>query len=346
MTKVSNIQPSSFGIPFEFRVSCFGFTSLLEYHSSMNILVTGGAGFIGSHYVLRHVRQHPEDRVIVLDALTYAADKTLLLPVMDAITFVEGDIADLPLLESLVEDHKIQIIINFAAETHVDRSIQNAVPFLHSNVLGVQSLIELLKKHPHILLVHISTDEVYGDLQDNEPSFTLMSPLCPSSPYAATKASGDLLLLAAARTYGISVRITRCTNNYGPHQDKSKLLPVIILHALNDEPIPIYGQGLQKRDWLYVTDHTDAIELVLQKGKDGEVYLIGASNEQQNINVTKTVLKIINKPESLIEFVTDRPGHDWRYSLDASSIKALGWKPQVSFENGIKETVAWYQLQS
>lgn len=312
----------------------------------MSILVTGGAGFIGSHYVLRHVRQYPADRVIVLDALTYAADKALLNPVMDAITFVEGDIADLPLLEGLVEDHKIETIINFAAETHVDRSIQNPVPFLHSNVLGVQSLIELLKKHPNILLVHVSTDEVYGDLTDSEPAFTLASTLKPSSPYAATKASGDLLLLAAARTYGISVRITRCTNNYGPHQDSSKFLPVVIRHAMNDEPIPVYGEGKQKRDWLYVTDHTDAVELVREKGKDGQVYLIGASNERQNIDVAKTVLSIIEKPESLIEFVPDRPGHDWRYSLDASSTRELGWKPQVTFEDGIRETIAWYQLQS
>ncbi|UPA22505.1 dTDP-glucose 4,6-dehydratase [Candidatus Peribacteria bacterium] len=311
----------------------------------MNILVTGGAGFIGSHYVLRHVRQHPEDQVIVLDALTYAADRSLLDPVANAIVFVEGDIADLPLLEKLVSDYEIDTIVNFAAETHVDRSIQNAVPFLHSNVLGVQSLIELLKKHPSILLVHISTDEVYGDLQDDEPIFTRASTLKPSSPYAATKASGDLLLLAAARTYGISVRITRCTNNYGPHQDRSKLLPVIIGRAFMDQKIPIYGEGKQKRDWLYVTDHTDAIELVLEKGENGQVYLIGASNERQNIDVAKTVLKALGKPESLIQFVPDRPGHDWRYSLDASSVRALGWEPQVSFADGVRETIAWYELK-
>lgn len=311
----------------------------------MNILVTGGAGFIGSHYVLRHVRQHPEDQVIVLDALTYAADRSLLDPVANAIVFVEGDIADLPLLEKLVSDYEIDTIVNFAAETHVDRSIQNAVPFLHSNVLGVQSLIELLKKHPSILLVHISTDEVYGDLQDDEPIFTRASTLKPSSPYAATKASGDLLLLAAARTYGISVRITRCTNNYGPHQDRSKLLPVIIGRAFMDQKIPIYGEGKQKRDWLYVTDHTDAIELVLEKGENGQVYLIGASNERQNIDVAKTVLKALGKPESLIQFVPDRPGHDWRYSLDASSVRALGWEPKVSFADGVRETIAWYELK-
>ncbi len=282
---------------------------------------------------------------MVLDALTYAGDKALLNSVMEKITFVQGDIADLPLLETIVSKFGIDTIVNFAAETHVDRSIQNAVPFLHSNVLGVQSLIELCKKHPAILLLHISTDEVYGDLTDDEPSFTLQSTLRPSSPYAATKASGDLLLLAAARTFGIRVRITRCTNNYGPHQDRSKLLPVITVRAMLNQKIPIYGEGKQKRDWLYVTDHTDAIELVREKGKDGQIYLIGANNEQKNIDVAKTVLKALGKSETLIQFVPDRPGHDWRYSLDNSSVRALGWKPLVSFEEGVKETVAWYELK-
>ncbi|HVW66397.1 MAG TPA: dTDP-glucose 4,6-dehydratase [Candidatus Peribacteraceae bacterium] len=309
----------------------------------MNLLVTGGAGFIGSHFVLRHAAQYPDDRVVVLDALTYAADKSLLDPVKDRIVFVEGDIADLPLLERLVTEYAIDTVVNFAAETHVDRSIQNAVPFLHSNILGVQSLIELCKKHPELLLVHVSTDEVYGDLEDDEPSFTLASALKPSSPYAATKAAGDLLLLAAARTYGIHVRITRCTNNYGPHQDRTKLLPVIITSAIANQPIPIYGQGKQKRDWLYVTDHTDAIELVRMKGEDGKIYLIGAGSERENIDVARTVLKILEKPDSLITFVPDRPGHDWRYSLDNSSIRTLGWAPKVPFEEGIKETVGWFQ---
>lgn len=308
----------------------------------MNILVTGGAGFIGSHYVLRHVAKHPSDKVIVLDALTYAADRKLLADVEDRITFVHGDIANVVLLEALVAEHGIDTIVNFAAETHVDRSIQNAVPFIHSNILGVQSLIELLRKHPSILLVHISTDEVYGDLKTGEPAFTLNSPLKPSSPYAATKASGDLLLLAAARTYGIKVRITRCTNNYGPHQDRSKLLPVIITRAMLDQKIPIYGEGKQSRDWLYVTDHTDAVELVREKGKDGQVYLIGADNERRNIDVAKTVLAALEKPESLIQFVPDRPGHDWRYALDNSSMKALGWQPNVGFAEGVEKTVEWY----
>ena len=310
----------------------------------MNLLITGGAGFIGSHFVLRHVRQHPEDRIVVLDALTYAADRSLLDPVADKITFIHDDIANLPLLETLVKDHDIDTVVNFAAETHVDRSIQNAVPFLHSNVLGVQSLIELCKKHPSILLVHISTDEVYGDLQDNDPSFNLSSPLRPSSPYAATKASGDLLLLAAVRTHGIRVRITRCTNNFGPHQDRSKLLPVVIVRALLNQKIPIYGQGKQQRDWLYVSDHTDAVEIALKRGKDGSTYLISASNELPNIAVAKKVLDLLGKPHDLITFVPDRPGHDWRYSLDSSSMRDLGWKPTVSFEEGVRESIAWYQL--
>ncbi len=309
----------------------------------MNLLVTGGAGFIGSHYVLRHVAAHPDDTIVVLDRLTYAADRTFLKDVEDRITFLEGDIADVEMLVPLIDKYKLDAIVNFAAETHVDRSIQNAVPFLHSNVIGVQALIETLRRRPKTLLLHVSTDEVYGDLQDNDPPCQPDSPLRPSSPYAATKAAGDLLLLAAARTFGVRVRITRCTNNFGPHQDRSKFLPVIIGRTLADQKIPVYGQGLQKRDWLYVTDHTDAIETVLQKGKDGSVYLIGANDERRNIDVVKTVLAILSKPESLIQFVTDRPGHDWRYALDRSTVEALGWKPQVTFTEGVARTIAWFR---
>jgi len=312
----------------------------------MQLLVTGGAGFIGSHFAVRHVEANPGDRVVVLDSLTYAADRSFLAPVESRITFVEGDIADPVILERLVVEHGIEAIVNFAAETHVDRSIQNAVPFLHSNVLGVQAMIELLRRHPKLLLVHVSTDEVYGDLKDGDPPFTLASPLRPSSPYAATKAAGDLLLLAARRTYGVRVRITRCTNNYGPHQDRSKFLPVVISRALAGQKIPVYGQGKQKRDWLYVTDHTDAVELVLRKGEDGGVYLIGADDERPNVEVAKIVLRILGKPESLIQFVTDRPGHDWRYALDASSAKALGWRAAVSFEEGVARTVAWFRQKA
>ncbi|MBI3331801.1 dTDP-glucose 4,6-dehydratase [Candidatus Peregrinibacteria bacterium] len=308
----------------------------------MNILVTGGAGFIGSHFVLRHVEKHPEDTVVVLDSLTYAADKSFLDPVLNRIRFIQGDIAGFELVTTLIDRYDIEAIVNFAAETHVDRSIKNAVPFMHSNILGVHALIEVCKRSPKILLVHISTDEVYGDLQDGEPPFNERSELRPSSPYAATKAAGDLLLKAAIRTFGIRVRITRCTNNYGPHQDKTKLLPVIILNALQGKKIPIYGQGKQKRDWLYVTDHTDAVEFILQKGEDGGLYLISGDNERENIVVAKTVLKTLGKPESLIAFVPDRPGHDWRYSLDNRSMKKLGWKPTMKFEEGVARTVDWY----
>ena len=312
----------------------------------MNLLVTGGAGFIGSHFVLRHVENHPKDMLVVLDNLTYASDRALLAPVEHSIIFREGDIADRSLLTKIIDDHQIDAIVNFAAETHVDRSIEDATPFLRSNVLGVQSLIDCCRTHPDLLLVHISTDEVYGDLKDEDAAFSLSSPLRPSNPYSATKAAGDLLLLAAVRTHGIRVRITRCTNNYGPHQDSTKLLPVIIHNALHDTSIPIYGKGLQRRDWLFVTDHTDAVELVLEKGKDGQVYLISAEDEQKNIDVAKTVLTLLEKPYSLITFVPDRPGHDWRYTLENSSMRSLGWKPQISFIKGVEQTIAWYKKRS
>jgi len=310
----------------------------------MNLLVTGAAGFIGSHFVLRHIDANPGDKVIVFDALTYAADKSFLDPVKDKITFVEGDIADVDLALMIVSEHNIDTIVNFAAETHVDKSIENVLPFIHSNILGVQSLIEVCKKHPEILLVHVSTDEVYGEVLDGEPACSVDTPLHPGNPYAATKAAADLMLLASARTHDLRVRITRCTNNYGPHQDKTKFLPVIITKAMGDEKIPIYGEGKQKRDWLYVTDHTDAIELVLEKGEDGSIYLISADENRPNIEVAKTVLKVLEKSEDLIEFVPDRPGHDWNYALDSSSIRALGWEPKVSFEEGIAKTVAFRSL--
>lgn len=311
----------------------------------MNLLVTGGAGFIGSHFVLRHKEQHPDDFLVVLDKLTYAGKKEYLDPIIDRIRFIQGDITNTLLVADLVKQYAIDAMVNFAAETHVDRSIENAVPFISANILGVQSLIEVCKKFPHILLLHISTDEVYGDLKDNEPPCEVDTVLRPSSPYAATKAAGDLLLLAAARTFHIRVRITRCTNNYGPHQAGEKFLPTIIRHALQNEKIPVYGEGRNKRDWLYVTDHTDAVELVLTRGKDGQIYLISADDERENIVTAKAVLACMGKPDSLIELVKDRPGHDWRYALDSSNTRALGWKPKVSFEEGLKKTVEWYQTR-
>lgn len=309
----------------------------------MNILVTGGAGFIGSHYVIRHVENNPDDTVVVVDKLTYAADISYLDGVRDRIVFEQADIADTDKISDLVDVHDIEVIVDFAAETHVDNSIADAYPFLQTNVFGVQSLIEVCKKRPNLLYLHISTDEVYGEVKNGESPSEVDSPLRPGNPYSASKAAGDMLILAAVRTYGIRARITRCTNNFGPHQNREKFLPVIIRNALNDAPIPVYGQGLQQRDWLYVTDHTDAVEHVLRQGKDGGIYLISADSDKPNIEVAKTVVKLLDKDESLITFVDDRPGHDWRYALNSSSVRDLGWSPQVRFEEGLEKTVAWYR---
>ncbi len=317
----------------------------------MNLLVTGGAGFIGSHFVLRHKERFPDDFLVVLDSLSYGSDKTFLDSILPRIRFVHGDIADVELVGQTIERYGIEAIVNFAAETHVDRSIAGAVPFLHSNVLGVQSLIEVLKKHPAVRLLHISTDEVYGDVRDGEPGRKTTDMLRPSSPYAATKAAGEMLLFSAARTFKLQVAITRCTNNYGPHQAGEKLIPTIIRKALNNEKVPLYAKGLNKRDWLYVTDHNDAVEMVLA---DPELFRpdlephervtnISADDERPNIDVAKAVLNLLGKPESLIEFVADRPGHDWRYAVDSAPLRSLGWRPKVSFEEGLRTTVEWYR---
>lgn len=315
----------------------------------MNLLVTGGAGFIGSHFVLRHVENFPADKLVVLDALTYAADEHFLDPVKDRIAFVKGDIADQALVEKLVKEHALDTIINFAAETHVDNSIKDAFPFIHSNIVGVQSLIEVCKK-TGCRLLHISTDEVYGDIDDDDPPRTVSDPLFPSSPYAASKAAAEMLVMAAMRTYGLKAAVTRCTNNYGPHQADEKFLPTIIRGALNDTPIPVYAEGKNKRDWLFVTDHTDAVEMILHTEwtfddpviHSGHFFNISADEERQNIDVVKTVLDVMGKPHSLISFVKDRPGHDWRYALDSSNTRNLGWKPKVTFEEGIQKTIDWY----
>jgi dTDP-glucose 4,6-dehydratase len=309
----------------------------------MNLLVTGAAGFIGSHFVLRHVEKYPDDTIVVLDKLTYAADKKLLDPVMKRIRFIEGDIADVVLVSQMIKRYGIETIVNFAAETHVDRSIKDAVPFLHTNVIGVQALIEVCKAFPDVLLFHISTDEVYGDLKDGERPRRPEDPLSPSSPYSATKASGDLLLLAAVRTFGIHVRIARCTNNFGPHQASEKFIPTVIRTAMADKPVPIYAKGKNKRDWLFVTDHCDALEMVLHAdGVDGKIFNISADDEQENVTVANMILSILKKPESLLSFVPDRPGHDWRYALDSSLVRSMGWKPSVTFREGLEKTVSWY----
>lgn len=311
----------------------------------MNILITGAAGFIGSHFVLRHRSQFPDDVIVVLDKLTYAADRTFLDPAAGTIAFVAGDIADTKLVSELLSRHSIDMIVNFAAETHVDRSIDDPSPFLHTNVIGVQSLIDVCRTHPAVSLFHISTDEVYGDLNDTDQPHIVGDPLRPSSPYAASKAAGDLLILSAVRTYGIRARISRCTNNYGPHQASEKFLPTVIRNALADQPIPIYAKGKNKRDWLFVTDHCDAIEVLMKKGKDGTVYNVSADEERENLDVAKRILDILDKPESLLTFVPDRPGHDWRYALDSSDTRALGWTPKVSFEEGLQRTVEWYRTR-
>lgn len=322
------------------------FSSSPLLHPLMNLLVTGGAGFIGSHFVLRHVGQYPEDSVVVLDKLTYAADKSFLDPVAEKITFTEGDIVDQKLVSALVDEHKIDVIVNFAAESHVDRSIEDSAPFIQTNILGVQSLIEVCRAHPGLRLFHISTDEVYGDLQDGDRPRNVLDPLWPSSPYAASKAAGEMLLIAAMRTYGLRSCVSRCTNNYGPHQAEEKFIPTVIRHALKDEPVPIYAEGKNKRDWLYVTDHTDALETILATEwafeEGGHFFNISANNERENIEVAKMVLDILEKPHDLITFVDDRPGHDWRYALDSSVIRDLGWEPKVRFQEGLQKTIEWY----
>lgn len=317
----------------------------------MKLLVTGGAGFIGSHFVLRHVMQFPKDTVVVLDKLTYAADQTFLDPVKNKITFIKGDIADTDLVKKIMKEHSIDTIVDFAAESHVDRSIDDPHPFIHTNVMGVASLIDVCRAFPKTRFLHVSTDEVYGDLKDDDAPKTVSDALWPSSPYAASKAAGDLLVIAAMRTYKIKAAISRCTNNYGPHQASEKFIPTVIRTAAKDQPVPIYAEGKNKRDWLYVTDHTDALEVILAtpwafddtKLESGHLFNISADDERRNIDVAKLILKELGKPESLLEFVKDRPGHDWRYALNSSATHKLGWKPKVSFEEGLQKTIDWYK---
>ena len=312
----------------------------------MNLLVTGGAGFIGSHFVLRHVAAHPKDTVLVLDLLTYAADQTYLEPVAGKITFVKGDIADQKLVSSLITNHSIDTIVNFAAESHVDNSITDATPFLHTNIVGTQVLIEVLKKHPEVRMLHVSTDEVYGDVDDDDPPRKVSDALWPSSPYSASKAAAEMLLFAAIRTFGIRTAISRCTNNYGPHQADEKFIPTVIRNALKNQKIPLYGEGKNKRDWIFVGDHCDALETILAADwttDEGHIFNVGIDRDFENIAVAKMILDILGKPHSLISFVKDRPGHDWRYSVDSSPTRALGWKPETNFEAGLKVTIAWYK---
>ena len=309
----------------------------------MKLLVTGGQGFIGSNFIRFMLEEHRNCDIINVDALRYGsnADNLCDLKDTDRYSFCRGDIADEAFICSLIED--VDCVVSFAAETHVDRSISSPGSFLHSNVLGVYSLLEAMRRHnPTARFVQISTDEVYGDALKG--SFTEESTLCPSSPYSASKAAGDVFVLAYARTYGLEAMITRCTNNYGPYQFPEKLIPKTILRARAGLKIPVYGTGMNVRDWIYVIDHCRAVEQVLSKGRKGEIYNISAAEEKTNLEVIKTILCIMGKDESLIEFVEDRPGHDLRYSLDSSKLRdELGWRPCQSFKEGMEKTVNWYQ---
>ncbi|WP_281890063.1 dTDP-glucose 4,6-dehydratase [Paenibacillus sp. YYML68] len=309
----------------------------------MNIIVTGGAGFIGSNFIMYMLSKYNDYKIINVDALTYAGNLDNLRSLQDHpnYRFVQADIADSEAVNNLFND-KTDVVINFAAESHVDRSIQDPQIFVKTNVLGTQVLLDAAKAHGVRKFIQVSTDEVYGSLGDTG-LFTELTPLAPNSPYSASKAGGDLLVRAYHETFGMNVNITRCSNNYGPYQFPEKLIPLMISNALNDQSLPIYGDGLNVRDWLYVEDHCSAIDLVLHKGVSGEVYNIGGNNERTNIDIVKTILRELNKPESLIQYVADRLGHDRRYGIDATKIRSeLGWSPRHDFESGIKLTVKWY----
>ncbi|NIK70305.1 MULTISPECIES: dTDP-glucose 4,6-dehydratase [unclassified Paenibacillus] len=309
----------------------------------MKLLITGGAGFIGSNFVHYMLSRYPDYEIINVDALTYAGNPENLRQVEKHpnYTFVKADIADQAALTPLFESG-IDAVINFAAESHVDRSILQPGLFVHTNIVGTQTLLDLSKTFRVQRYVQVSTDEVYGTL-GAEGLFTESTPLAPNSPYSASKAGADLLVRAYHETYGLQAVITRCSNNYGPYQFPEKLIPLMILNALQDKPLPVYGDGLQIRDWLYVEDHCKAIDLVLHRGRIGEVYNVGGSNERTNLQVVQTILQELGKPASLIRHVQDRPGHDRRYAIDANKIKTeLGWTPEHSFEKGIASTIAWY----
>ena len=313
----------------------------------MKIIVTGGAGFIGGNFVHYMLKEHPEYQIICLDKLTYAGNMETLEPVMDNpnFTFVKADIADRDAVYALFEKEKPDVVVNFAAESHVDRSITDPGIFLQTNIIGTGVLLDACRIYGIKRYHQVSTDEVYGDLPLDRTVlfFTEESPLHTSSPYSASKASADLLVMAYHRTYGLPTTISRCSNNYGPYHFPEKLIPLMIANALNDKPLPVYGKGENVRDWLYVEDHCRAIDMIIHKGRVGEVYNIGGHNERTNLQVVKTVLKELGKSEDLITYVTDRPGHDRRYAIDPAKIHAeLGWEPLTLFDEGIKKTVKWY----
>lgn len=313
-----------------------------------NILITGAAGFIGSNFVKHMIDTYGDKyNYIVYDKLTYAANMENLNPCEGNYTFVKGDICDLGQNLETLKKYNIDAVVNFAAESHVDNSIKRPLTFTENNVLGTHSLIEACKQvwgeGSNNRFIHISTDEVYGSLNDNDPAFVETLPLAPNSPYSASKAGSDLIVRAYTETFNMNTSITRCSNNYGPNQHEEKLIPLMIKKAKNDEKLPVYGTGKNIRDWLYVEDHCSAIDVVLHKGKKGEIYNIGGNNEKTNLYIVKTILKQLGKSENLISFVEDRKGHDYRYAINSSKIqKELGWTPSVTFEEGIKKTIEWY----
>ena len=313
----------------------------------MTVLVTGGAGFIGANFIFYMLNRRPEDRVVCLDKLTYAGNPDTLSPVMDhpRFRFVRGDICDRAAVSALFEEERPDVVVNFAAESHVDRSIEDPEVFLRTNILGTASLMDACRTYGISRFHQVSTDEVYGDLPLDRPDllFTEETPLHTSSPYSSSKAAADLLVLSYHRTYGLPVTVSRCSNNYGPYQFPEKLIPLMISSALRDQPLPVYGQGRNVRDWLYVEDHCKAIDLILRQGRTGEVYNVGGHNEMRNIDIVRLICRELGKPESLITYVEDRKGHDLRYAVDPEKIRReLGWAPETAFQDGIKQTIRWY----
>ncbi len=311
------------------------------------LIVTGGAGFIGSNFIFFMLREHPEDRIICLDKLTYAGNLSTLAPVMEQpnFRFCKTDICDRDAVYQIFQEEHPDIVVNFAAESHVDRSIEDPGVFLDTNIIGTSVLMDACRTYGIERYHQVSTDEVYGDLPLDRPDlfFTEETPIRTSSPYSASKASADLLVLAYYRTYGLPVSISRCSNNYGPYHFPEKLIPLMIINALHDEKLPVYGEGLNVRDWLYVEDHCHAIDLVIRNGRVGEVYNIGGHNEMRNIDIVRLICDRLHKPETLITYVADRKGHDMRYAIDPTKIhRELGWLPETRFADGIEKTIDWY----
>lgn len=311
----------------------------------MKVLVTGGAGFIGSNFIFYQLENHPEDNIICLDKLTYAGNLETLESVLHnpSFQFIKADIADRQAIYEIFEAEKPDIVVNFAAESHVDRSIEDPAPFLTTNVIGTQVLLDACRKYGVVRFHQVSTDEVYGDLPLDRPDlfFTEDTPIHASSPYSSSKASADLLVLAYYRTYGLPVTISRCSNNYGPYQFPEKLIPLMIINALSNKPLPVYGNGQNVRDWLYVEDHCAAIDLIIRQGPAGEIYNIGGHNEYTNLEVVKTIVNELGCGE--IQFVKDRAGHDLRYAINPDKIRRdLGWRPNTAFKDGIRATIRWY----